>query len=72
MLKGFKGANMTRIPIDLPIKQHFEESQVVETWLKIQDTNFSKGRKIIESSIVKKGNNKAFTYTQKTLIEVNG
>ena len=63
---------MTRIPINLPIKQHFEESQVVETWLKIQDTNVSSDRKIIETSIVKKGNNRAFTYTQKTLIELNG
>ena len=54
---------MTRIPINLPIKQHFEESQVVETWLKIQDTNVSSDRKIIETSLVKKGNNRAFTYT---------
>jgi hypothetical protein len=63
LLKGSSGANMTRIPINLPIKQHFEESQVVETWLKIQDTNVSSDRKIIETSIVKKGNNRAFTYT---------
>ena len=48
--------------------QHFDESQVSETFINYKT---SEGR-VIDSSVEKKGNNKAFTYTHKISIEKNG
>ena len=63
---------MTRIPINLPAKQNFEESQVIETFLKIPENQDLSSRRIVESSIVRTGGNRAFTYTHKILVESNG
>jgi len=58
----------TSIPIDLADKMSFEESQVYETFIKFA----SNEGKVLESSIEKKGQNRAFTYTHKILLERNG
>lgn len=42
--------NLTRIPVSLPDNQHFEESEVIETFLKHGETS-ANGRRMIESSI---------------------
>lgn len=63
---------LTRIPINLPVNQNFEESRVIETFLKHPENNGREGRRLIESSIVRTGANRAFTYTHKSLLVSNG
>jgi len=57
----------TRFPIKLRENQHFEESDVIETFINYKG---SEGR-VIESSIEKKGSNKSYTYTHKITLEKN-
>jgi hypothetical protein len=49
----------------LPKGHNVEESFVTETFLKVSGLSCAKGTEIIEASIEKKGNNKAYTYTYK-------
>lgn len=72
LLKTSQEMSFTTIPIKLPVKQNFEESQVIETFLKYPENNGANGRRIIESSIVRTGANRAFTYTHKILLETHG
>lgn len=65
LLKTTQGMTFTRIPINLPIKQNFEESQVIETFLKHPENNSTGGKRIVESSLVRTGSNRAFNYTHK-------
>ena len=55
------------MPINLPENQHFEESEISETFINYR-TN--EGR-VVEASIEKKGNNQAFAYTLKVTLEKN-
>ena len=67
--KSTSRTNMrTTVPIEFPDGQSFEESQVYETFIKFAT---SEG-KVIDSSVEKKGQNRAFTYTHKILLERNG
>jgi hypothetical protein len=70
LLKKSTAKNFTSLPIDLPIKNFYEESELVETFLKL--SNGSNGKKILESSIERKGNDRAFTYTQKSTLDIGG
>lgn len=54
------------MPINLPLKQSFEESEVIETFLKCPDYDPTASKRIIEQSIVRTGSNRAYTYTHKT------
>ena len=54
----------TNVPIELPEGNCFEESHVYETFIKYA----SNDGKVLESSIEKKGQNRAFTYTHKILL----
>lgn len=56
---------LTRVPLNLPEGQHYEESEVSETFINFK-TN--EGR-VVEASIEKKGSNLAFAYTLKVTIE---
>ena len=57
-----KHVNSTcNIPLQISKKQHVDESTVIETFINYKT---SEGR-VLESSIEKKGANKAFTYTHK-------
>ena len=58
---------LTMIPINLPEDQHFEESEVTETFINFR---INEG-KVIEASIEKKGSNQAFAYTLKFSIQKN-
>lgn len=53
------------MPIAFADSQHYEESSVIETFIKY---NSSEGN-TLEASIEKRGNNLAYAYTLKTLIE---
>jgi hypothetical protein len=48
LLKHSQPEIMTRIPINLPAKQNFEESQVIETFLRIPENNGTNSRRIVE------------------------
>jgi hypothetical protein len=50
----------------LPKGHQVEESFVTETFLKVDGIAGREGTKIIEASVEKKGNNKAYTYTYKS------
>ena len=56
------------VPIELGKEQAFEESQVIETYIKYHTTE----GKVIESSVEKRGSNLAFTYTHKVTLEKHG
>ena len=58
---------LTTVPINLPDDQHYEESEVTESWINFR-TN--EGR-VVEASVEKKGSNQAFAYTLKLAIEKN-
>ena len=62
----------SRIPIQIPGKLKYEESQVDEIFLKNPNNNDQDGRRIIEQSIVREGSNRAFNYTHKVQQEVQG
>jgi hypothetical protein len=69
LLKKSEARNLrTTVPIEFASGQAFEESQVYETFIKFA----SNEGKVLESSIEKKGQNRAFTYTHKILLERNG
>jgi len=70
LLKKNVGAQgvRTSVPVNFDKGQSFEESLCYETFI---GCTTSEG-KVIESSVEKKGNNRAFTYTHKILIERNG
>ena len=63
-----KAKTTTTVPIELPHGQPYEESQVIETYIKY---NTSEG-KVIESSVEKRGSNLTFTYTHKMTLEKHG
>ena len=63
-----KSKSTTTVPIELGSNQPFEESQVIETFIKY---NTSEG-KVIESSVEKRGSNLTFTYTHKMTLEKHG
>ena len=71
LLKKSKTRSMqlTNVPINLPDGQHFEESEIEETFINYR-TSESEG-KVKEASIEKKGNNQAFAYTLKVTLEKN-
>jgi hypothetical protein len=52
----------------LPEGQHFEESDVNETFINYR----TQEGKVVEASIEKKGNNMAFAYTFKVTLEKKG
>ena len=56
---------LTTVPINLPEGQHYEESEVTETFISFRT---SEG-KVIEASVEKKGHNQAFAYTLKVALE---
>ena len=56
---------LTTVPLNLPEGQHYEESEVSETFINFRS---NEGR-IVEASIEKKGSNLAFAYTLKVTIE---
>lgn len=58
---------MTTVPIALPEGQHYEESDVSETFINYRTTE----GKVVEASIEKKGSNLAFAYTLKITLEKN-
>lgn len=58
----------TAVPIHLGRNQHFEESEVEETFI---NYSTSEGR-VVEASIEKKGNNNAYAYTLKVVLEKKG
>lgn len=58
---------LTTVPINLRDDQHYEESEVSETFINFRT---SEGR-VIEASIEKKGSNLAFAYTLKVVLEKN-
>ena len=58
---------LTTVPINLPEGQHYEESEVAETFINFRTTE----GKVVEASIEKKGSNQAFAYTLKVTIEKN-
>jgi len=58
---------LTTVPINLPDGQHYEESEVSETFINFRTHE----GKILEASIEKKGANLAFAYTLKMTIEKN-
>merc|ERR1712032_170021 len=63
-----KNKTSTTVPIEIPQGQAFEESQIIETFIK-----YSSGEgKVIDSSVEKRGSNLAFTYTHKMTLEKNG
>lgn len=55
------------MPINLPEGQHYEESDVSETFINYRTTE----GKVVEASIEKKGSNLAFAYTLKVTLEKN-
>jgi len=57
---------LTTVPINLPEGQHYEESEVSETFINFR-TNEGK---VVEASIEKKGSNQAFAYTLKVTLEL--
>jgi hypothetical protein len=59
------GLNGGAFPIDLG-KRNYEVVETSEIWLKTQEKNE------IERSIQKKGSNKAYTYTLKSVVEEKG
>ena len=67
-LNGNSGKQMHSLPLDLPLSLPVEESSLVETWIKFKTTDGH----CIESSVEKKGRDRAFTYTQKIVVEKNG
>ena len=70
LLKKSDGSQKTAdgVPIAFADSQHYEESSVIETFIKY---NSSEGN-TLEASIEKRGNNLAYAYTLKTLIEKQG
>ena len=56
---------MTTVPINLPEDQHYEESEVTETFINFRT---SEG-KVMEASVEKKGHDQAFAYTLKVALE---
>ena len=56
---------LTTVPLNLPDGQHYEESEVSETFINFRS---NEGR-VVEASIEKKGSNLAFVYTLKVTIE---
>ena len=70
LLKKSLGGQSTTssLPIKLGPNQHSEESTVIKTFINY----VSSDGKVIESCIEKKGSNRAFTYTHKSVIEKNG
>ena len=56
---------LTTVPLNLPDGQHYEESEVSETFINFRS---NEGR-VVEASIEKKGSNLAFAYTLKVTIE---
>ena len=56
---------LTAVPINLPEGQHYEESEVTETFINFKT---SEG-KVIEASVEKKGHDQAFAYTLKVALE---
>jgi len=60
--------SFTKVPVNFDRRQHYEESQVIETWINYQSNEGN----VVESSVEKKGSNKAFTYTHKILLLKNG
>lgn len=50
---------LTTVPINLPEGQHYEESEVTETFITFKTTE---GR-VTEAKIEKKGHNMAYAYT---------
>ena len=63
-----KSKSSTTVPIELPSGQAFEESQIIETFIKYSSVE----GKVIESSVEKRGSNLAFTYTHKMTLEKLG
>ena len=63
-----KNKSSTTVPIELPPGQAFEESQIIETFIKYSSVE----GKVIESSVEKRGSNLAFTYTHKMTLEKLG
>jgi len=53
----------------LPEGQHFEESDVYETWINYNTPDYKS--RVVEASIEKKGSNLAFAYTLKVTLEKN-
>lgn len=48
LLKPHIGTVSTKVPINLPVNDYFEESYVVETFLKLPDDNGANDKRIIE------------------------
>ena len=63
-----KSKTTSTVPIELGRDQAFEESQVIETYIKYSTTE----GKVIEASVEKRGSNLAFTYTHKMTLEKHG
>ena len=56
---------LTTVPLNLPEGQHYEESEVSETFI-----NFlSNEGRVVEASVEKKGSSQTFAYTLKVTIE---
>lgn len=55
---------LSTVPINLPEGQHYEESEVSETFINFR----TQEGKLLEASIEKKGHNQAFAYTLKMTI----
>jgi len=72
LLVPSKNKNFTKIPINLSLKQTHEVSEQTEIFLRVNDQGKNNDKRIIESSIVRTGSNRAYTYTQKTLTEFKG
>ena len=63
-----KQKTLSTVPIEIRNDQAFEESQVIETFIKYNSTE----GKVCESSVEKRGSNLAFTYVHKVTIEKHG
>jgi hypothetical protein len=72
LLVPSKNKNFTKIPINLSLKHTHEVSEQTETFLRVNEQGKNSDKRIIESSIVRTGSNRAYTYTQKTLTEFKG
>ena len=56
---------LSTVPLNLPEGQHYEESEVSETFINFKSTE---GR-VVEASVEKKGSSQTFAYTLKVTIE---
>jgi len=60
------------VPIDLPANLQFEEQEMIETFLKVPVSQAADGSRIIESSLVREGNKRNYSYVLKTQVEQRG